>query len=84
MTPIANGPARNMPKGRIRRQLDALDRTAAGGPAACLCPNGQPITIATFTDERLVDVELRHLPSTGCGRPAVHIEPRVYQAGIGR
>ncbi|MFI2663715.1 hypothetical protein [Micromonospora carbonacea] len=75
MTPIANGPARNTPKGRIEP-----------APAAygCRCPGGQPITIASFAEQQLVDVERRHLTSTGCGLPSEHVEPRVYQAGIGR
>lgn len=83
VTPIANGPARNTPKGRIRRQLTEPAPTASSDPNGCRCPDG-PITIARFAEQQLVDVERRHLTSTGCGRPSEHVEPRVYQAGIGR
>ncbi|MFE7869745.1 hypothetical protein ACFUYE_05270 [Micromonospora humida] len=82
MTRIANGPATNTPKGftRIRNRADQTD----AGPAACRCVNGRPIPIGTFRSEQLVDVELRHLVSTGCGLPSTHVEPRVYQADIRR
>ncbi|WP_431976161.1 hypothetical protein [Micromonospora haikouensis] len=83
MTPIANGPAKNKPKGtRVRRQLTE-PAPAADNPHGCRCPDG-PVTIARFVEQQLVDVERRHLTSTGCGLPSEHVEPRVYQAGIGR
>ncbi|QDY06150.1 hypothetical protein FJK98_02370 [Micromonospora sp. HM134] len=85
MTPIANGPARNTPRGRTRiRTRAGIADTVPAGPGDCRCHGGRPITIGRFVDERLVDVELRHLRSTGCGLPSEHIEPRVYQADIRR
>lgn len=76
MSPVHNGPARNKPKGH--RPATSAD------PAVCRCAGGRPTPIATFREQALVDVELRHLISAGCGRPSEHVEPRDYQAGIGR
>ncbi|MEU6387679.1 hypothetical protein ABZ847_29450 [Streptomyces bauhiniae] len=85
MTPHANGPAVNQPKGRTRiRTRASLADTAPAGPGDCRCANGRPIPIGRFVNERLVDVELRHLVSTGCGLPSTHVEPRTYQADIRR
>lgn len=74
MTPIANGPARNTPKGRqtVRQDL-----------TGCCCPNG-PVTVGVFRNQQLVDVELLHLRRAGCFEPPGRIAPRVFQAGIGR
>lgn len=60
-----------------REQLARDTARAAGGPAACLCPGG-PTTVATWRAERLVDVELRHLRTDGCGLPSTHVDPAAW------
>ncbi|MEV4846127.1 hypothetical protein AB0K20_23280 [Micromonospora matsumotoense] len=86
VTPHANGPATNTPKGartRVRTRAGQTS-TSPAGPGDCRCHGGRPIPIGTFRDQALVDVELRHLRTDGCGLPSTHIEPRVYQATIAR
>jgi hypothetical protein len=50
-------------------------------PGACLCPRG-PVTVATWRDGDLVDVQRRHLLAHRCGLPIEHLDPRTYQAAI--
>lgn len=44
-------------------------------PTVCICPNG-PTTVATFRNEQLVSVELRH--RWDCGRRSTYADPRDY------
>jgi hypothetical protein len=74
MTRVHNGPARNRPKGTARPPV-------ATDPTQCCCATG-PVVIGTFRNQRLVDVERRHLRSGGCGMPSEHVEPRDYQADL--
>lgn len=74
MTRVHNGPARNKAKGATP--------PVATDPTACLCPDGRPTPIGTFRDQQLVEVERRHLRSTGCGMASEHVEPRDYQADL--
>lgn len=86
MSRVHNGPARNTPKGRTRLTSDTLAQlrtqmTVELDPTQCLCPAG-PVTIGTFVEQRLVEVERRHLRSGGCGMASEHVEPRDYQADL--
>ncbi|MFV2094845.1 hypothetical protein ACFHW1_05050 [Micromonospora sp. LOL_014] len=60
--------------GPTREQLARDTARAVGGPAACLCDGG-PTVVARFADQRLVDVEHRHLRTDGCGLPTTHVDP---------
>lgn len=59
--------------GPTREDLARTVARAAGVAAVCLCPGG-PTTVATWRREQLVDVELRHLRTDGCGLPATHVD----------
>lgn len=82
MAPIKNGPAKNTPKGARLTRAD-LAATVPAAPARCHCPTG-PVTIGVFRNQQLVDVQQMHLRARGCFEPTGRIEPRAYQAGIGR
>lgn len=75
MTRIRNGVARNAPKGAGLPPV--LDVTR------CACPTG-PTPIATFRDQQLVEVELRHLRATGCGMRSRWMDPRDYLTELPR
>lgn len=76
MSRVHNGPARNRPKGTARPPV-------ATDPTQCLCPTG-PIIVGTFREQQLVDVELRHLRSTGCGMASRHVEVRDFLTELPR
>jgi len=64
---------------RVRRPLP--DVQVELDPTACLCPAG-PVTVATFDQQMLVDVERRHLRSTGCGMATERVAPWDYLVDV--
>ncbi|KXK63370.1 hypothetical protein AWW66_03390 [Micromonospora rosaria] len=67
---------------RTRRTLDATTTVVHRDPTTCLCPGGKGVLVAAFQRERLVDVERRHLRTTGCGRGPEHVDVADFLATI--